>query len=213
MESPASAPRVVGLTGGIACGKSTVARLLGDRGVAVVDADAVAREIVEPGEPAYDEIVAEFGRGVLDAQGRIDRKKLATEVFGDERARSRLNSITHPRIGVRSRQRIDELGRRGHEIVVYDAALLVETGLYRGLDALLVVAASRRTQIERLVERDGLTEHEARARIDAQMLIDKKVEVTDAVVRNDGPLDELGAKVDAAWNGILRTLATRKGTR
>lgn len=186
---------MVGLTGGIASGKSTVARFFAELGIPVVDADRIAREVVEPGSEGLRDIVAEFGEDVLAPDGTLDRKKLAAIVFGDAEARAKLNAITHPRIGALSAQRVTELSESGAPYVVYEAALLVENGIHRGLPALVVVSAKRETQLARMMERDGFTEEEARARLDAQLPLEKKLEVADFVVDNDGDLEATRARV------------------
>jgi dephospho-CoA kinase len=188
--------KVFGLTGGIACGKSAVAAHLRTRGVAVIDADAVAREIVEPGSEGLAAIVKEFGASVLGADGSLDRKALAAVVFGDEAKRKRLNAITHPRIGVRSAERMQELAAAGRPLACYEAALLVENGLADAFRPLVVVVAPEPVQIARIVARDGATEDEARARIRAQMSNADKARVADHVIDNSGTLADLHARTD-----------------
>ena len=180
----------VGLTGGIACGKSTVARFFADLGVPVVDADLVAREVVERGTEGLGEIVRAFGEDVLAPDGRLDRKKLGDRVFADESARRTLNAITHPRIAAKSAERIAAAAETGAPYVVYEAALLVENGIHRALDALVVVTLSPEAQLERLVARDGIDEHAARARIAAQLPLAEKVKVADYVIDNGGAREE-----------------------
>ncbi|MFW6067851.1 MAG: dephospho-CoA kinase [Myxococcota bacterium] len=201
----------VGLTGGIASGKSTVAGLFRALGVPVVDADAIAREIVEPGQPAYEAIRREFGDGVLAADGSIDRTKLGSIVFDDREARGRLNAITHPRIAERSGERMAELQKGDHPYVIYEAALLVENGAYKAFDALVVVAAERATQMHRIVQRDRLDEPQARARIDAQLPLEHKVEVADFVIHNDGDLKDTERQVQEVHGALLRLFGRRGG--
>lgn len=195
--------RFVGLTGGIASGKSTVAAMLRDLGAAVVDADALAREVVEPGRPALAEIVARFGPDVLTPEGRLDRPKLAAIVFRDDRARRDLNAITHPRIAALAAEQSRRLAEAGAPLVIYEAALLVENGLHRGLSALVVVAVPEAVQIERLVRRDGLSEEEARARLAAQLPLDEKVKVADFVIDNAGSLADTRAQVERVYRALL----------
>jgi len=195
--------KVVGLTGGIGSGKSTVARMLADLGAKVVDADALARRAVEPGEPAWRDIVAEFGEDVLLPDRTIDRKKLGDIVFGDEIKRRRLNAITHPRIAAASQAEIGAHRAAGVPIVILEAALLVENGIHRGLDGLIVVAASPETQLRRLVARDGLSEDAARARIAAQLPLEEKVAAATHVVDNSGSLEETRRQVEAVWRKLL----------
>ncbi len=175
----------VGLTGGIASGKSTVARTFAALGVPIVDADQVAREVVAKGSEGLREIVAAFGEGMLLADGTLDRKALGARVFSDDEARRQLNAITHPRIAARSMERMTEVAGEA-PYVLYEAALLVENGLHHMLAALVVVAASEETQLARMAARDGLDEAAARARIAAQLPLADKVRVADYVIDNDG---------------------------
>jgi dephospho-CoA kinase len=186
---------VVGLTGGIASGKSTVARLLAARGVPVLDADEVARDVVAPGTEGLAEVVAAFGPQVLGPDGALDRKRLGERVFADAEARARLGAIVHPRIAVESRRRLAALAERGAPYVVYEAALLVENGAYRMFPVLVVVCAPEHARIQRIMERDGLGEAEARARLRAQLDDAEKRAVADFVVDNDGSRADLEAKV------------------
>ena len=133
-------PRIIGLTGGIASGKSTVAAMLRERGVAVIDADVVAREVVEPGTPALADIVARFGDAVIGNDGRLERQKLGDIVFGDDDARKALNAIVHPRVAAASQQKIADLAAAGEAVVVYEAPLIVENKLTAWMEALIVVA-------------------------------------------------------------------------
>lgn len=188
--------RVFGLTGGIGSGKSTVAALLRERGVPVVDADELAREAVAPGSQGLAEVVASFGPEVLDASGALDRKRLAAVVFGDEAARKRLNAITHPIVRQLSQQRFAELDRQGHELAAYDVPLLFEVGLDQVLKPVVVVYASEATQLERVMRRDGSSADQARARIRAQLPLTDKRARADHVIDNDGSPGELAAQVD-----------------
>jgi len=185
---------VFGLTGNIGTGKSTVARLFAERGVPVIDADQVAREVVAPGTPGLAEVVARFP-AVLTASGELDRKALADRVFADAQERAALNAILHPRIGAEVRARLDRLAARGAPIAIYEAALIVENGLHHGLDGLIVVNAPVEEQIRRLRARDGMTEEEARARIRAQLPAQEKVKAADFVIENTGATELLRAQV------------------
>ena len=185
---------VFGLTGNIGTGKSTVARLFAERGVPVIDADQVARELVAPGTPGLAEVVARFP-AVLTASGELDRKALADRVFADAQERAALNAILHPRIGAEVRARLDRLAARGAPIAIYEAALIVENGLHHGLDGLIVVNAPVEEQIRRLRARDGMTEEEARARIRAQLPAQEKVKAADFVIENTGATELLRAQV------------------
>lgn len=189
--------RVFGLTGGIGSGKSTVATLLRDRGVPVVDADALAREAVAIGSEGLAQVVEAFGKDVLDASGALDRKRLGALVFEDAEQRRRLNAITHPLVRQLSQQRFAELDRQGVKLAAYDVPLLFEVGLDRVLWPVVVVNASEATQIERVVRRDGLSEDEARARVRAQLPLAEKRARADHVIENDGTPEELVAQVDA----------------
>ena len=179
--------KVLGLTGGIGSGKSTVARLVAELGVPVLDADQLAREVVEPGRPALAEVAAAWPRAI-GPDGRVDRKRLADIVFADAAERVRLEAITHPRIQALSEERFAELAEKGHALAIYEASLLVESGRYKDFDGLVVVTASPETQLERLLARGDLTEAAAQARIDAQLPLLAKVRVATHLVDNDGEL-------------------------
>lgn len=194
---------VVGLTGGIACGKSTVARMLAERGVAIVDADRLAREVVAPGTPGLAKVVEAFGDGILDESGALDRAKLGAIVFHDPAARARLEAITHPLIAIAGMQAIASHRDGPSPYVVYEAALLVETGRHTTFPGLIVVAVTPSTQLERLVARDGLGESDARARIASQMPIDAKVAVATWVIHNDGDEAALAVEVERVHRAIL----------
>jgi len=194
----------VGLTGGIASGKSTVAEILSTLGVAVVDADALAREVVVPGTHGLREIVDAFGVAVLNDAGELDRKRLGAIVFGDAAARARLNAITHPKIAALSAERLAALQDSTAPYLVYEAALLVEGGLHRAMAALIVVTSGPDTQTLRIQARDGLTPDEASARIEAQMSTEKKVAVADHVIVNDGDLAQLRARTEDVHRTLLQ---------
>lgn len=202
-----SVTAIVGLTGGIASGKTSVAAVLREVGVAIVDADEVAREIVLPGSPGLAAVVEAFGPAILDAEGRLDRKALGARVFADPAARRQLEAITHPRIFARSMEKLGEVARSGVPYGVYDAALLVENGSHRMLDALVVVAAPRALQRARIVARDGLSEAEADARIDAQLPLEQKIAVADHVIWNDADLDTLRARTLAVHQALTQRFA------
>jgi dephospho-CoA kinase len=194
---------IVGLTGGIGSGKSAVARMFAELGVPVVDADRVARDVVQRGSDGLAEVVAAFGSDVVGANGELDRKKLADRVFGDEPARKKLEGILHPRIALRSMELLGALSNAGHPYAIYEAALLVENGSYRTMNALVVVTASPSTQIERVRARDGLGEDAARARIAAQLSLEEKVRVADYVIENDGSLEATRARTEEVHRALL----------
>jgi dephospho-CoA kinase len=187
--------KIWGLTGNIGSGKSTVARMLLSRGVPVVDADQVAREVVLPGRPALDEIAGRFP-GVVTPSGQLDRKALAARVFGDSGELQALNRIVHPRIAEEVARRMRSLAEAGTKVAVYEAALIVENGQHQGLDGLIVVTAPQEAQIARLRLRDGMSEEEARARIRAQLPQVEKAQKASFVIENRGSEAELAAQVD-----------------
>ena len=184
------------MTGGIGSGKSTVAALLAERGAQVVDADRIAREVLEPGTPGLAAVVAEFGPGVLTADGALDRPALAALVFGDPAARARLDAVVHPLV----RARAAELVALAPDdaVVVQDVPLLVETGQAGSYDLVLVVQTDVEVRVARLLDR-GLTEADARARIASQATDEERRAVADVVLRNDGDRQDLAAQVDRFW--------------
>ncbi len=194
---------VVGLTGGIASGKSTVARLLGDLGARVVDADQVARRVVAPGTSGLAEIVEAFGAQMVGTDGGLDREGLGRLVFSEDGARRRLEGITHPRIAAAFVQAVAQAVAEGVEVLVYEAALLVESGGLDSVERLVVVAAPPTVQRRRVEERDGLEPAAAQARLDAQASMEAKIAVADYVIMNEGELEDLERKVIALWEELL----------
>lgn len=195
----------VGLTGGLASGKSTVAGFFRELGAFHVDADRIAHVLMAPGGTAYATVVQRFGDGIVAADGTIDRRALAAIVFADATARADLNAIVHPLVR-REITRSIETHAAGFDpspMALVDAALLVETGLHRELDALIVVACRPETQIERAVGRGGMTEAEARARIAAQAPLDAKRDVADYVIDTDTSLGETERQVRAVWIALV----------
>jgi dephospho-CoA kinase len=190
----------VGLTGGIGSGKSTASRLLAERGAVVIDSDVLAREVVEPGTPGLSAVVAEFGDGVLAADGRLDRERLGALVFADADARARLNSIVHPLVRAASAQRL--AGLPDDAVVVHDVPLLVEAGLTDAYDLVVVVSVSPAVQLDRLVRLRGMTAEAAQARIAAQAAPAERLAVADVVLTNDGTRAELAMQVDALWRRL-----------
>jgi dephospho-CoA kinase len=196
----------VGLTGGIACGKSRVRRRLADGGVATLDLDAVAHDVMVPGGAAYDDVVAAFGTGILAPDGTVDRAALGDLVFGDPAARARLDGLVHPRVREEEARRARELEAEGHELLVSDAALLVEAGVHLRFDRLVVVHCPSHAQEERLMARDGISAVAARARIDAQMPIEEKRRFAHLEVDTSGSLSETDEAAEVLA-GVLLTEA------
>lgn len=191
----------IGLTGGVGSGKSTVARMLGEHGAFVVDADAVAREVVAPGTPGLGAVAAEFGPDVIAADGSLDRAALAAIVFTDDAARARLNAIVHPLIAARTAELMAEAA--AGQVVVHDVPLLVENQLAAAYDVVVVVLADDAVRLHRLAAR-GMVPDEALRRIAAQASDEERRAVADVVLTNDGQLDHLAAQVDALWGIVAR---------
>ncbi len=197
-------PLRVGLTGGIASGKTTVAKLLAELGAFVIDADQLAHSLMEPGAAAYDRVVARFGARILDEHGRIVRARLAERVFHDVDSRRDLNAIVHPEVMSEAHRRMAAWAQPGRvSIAVFDAALLVETGLYREFHRLIVTRCSREMQLRRLLVRDGLSGEEAEARIDSQAPLADKLAVADYVVDTDGTLRETRKQVAGVYVALV----------
>jgi dephospho-CoA kinase len=192
----------VGLTGGIGAGKSEVSRRLVSYGAVLVDADRIAREVVEPGTPGLATVVEAFGPEILDADGALDRPKLGSIVFADPERLATLNSIVHPLVGVRSRELEQAAGP--DDVVVHDVPLLTENNLQSFYDLVIVVDASPETQLDRLVRLRGMTESEARSRMAAQATREQRRAVADIVIDNDGPLETLEPQVREVWNELTR---------
>ncbi|MFZ1864365.1 MAG: dephospho-CoA kinase [Polyangiales bacterium] len=180
---------VVGLTGGIACGKTTVAQMFVDLGIPIIDADDLARQVVAPGTPGLERVVSEFGKGVLDREGRLDRKRVGDMVFNDKESREKLNAILHPLISAVGAERLQAHQTDPAPYILYEAALLVETGSYKAFSALVVVSADESLQRLRLIARDGYTVADANARIASQLPLTSKIAVADYVVTNNGDLE------------------------
>lgn len=197
--------RVIGLTGGIASGKSTVAAMLAGRGAVVIDADGLAREVVAPGRPELAATVAEFGEGILQPDGALDRAAVGRLVFADPRARQRLESITHPPVRALMGQRIAEAVQSSKApLVVADIPLLFEGGGEERFAGVLLVAAVPETQLRRLRERDGLEEAAGRQRLAAQLPMAEKRGRATWVIENEGSLDALRAAVDQWWQATVQ---------
>ncbi|MGO4956403.1 dephospho-CoA kinase [Luteococcus sp. Sow4_B9] len=191
----------VGLTGGIASGKSAVGEVLQKLGALVVDSDQLARDVVAPGTPGLAAVVQRFGKDVLRPDGSLDRGRLGAVIFSDPAARADLNAIVHPLVRSASRS-IEDQVTDPYAIVVLMIPLLVETGQERDFDALVVVDVDETTQLERLMARNGLTREEAQARIDAQASRAERLRVADYVIRNDAGLDELAERTHAVWHEL-----------
>jgi dephospho-CoA kinase len=201
---------VVGLTGGIASGKSTVARSFEALGVPVIDADQLAREAVAKGSEGLGRIVEVFGPEVLLPDGTLDRKALGQRVFNDPEARATLNAITHPRIAALSAEKIRTLSQAAAApYVLYEAALIVENALHRNMHALVVVSTDVGTQLERLMKRDGLNLDEAEARVRAQYPLEKKLEVADYVIENRAEAGQLAPRVRDVHEALVARFAGR----
>jgi len=192
---------LVGLTGGIGSGKSTVARLLEKRGAVVFDADLLAREAVEPGTPGHAAVIERFGADVLAPGGELDREALASIVFADPAARRDLEQIVHPEVR-RLFAEGSEAYRDTDRVVVFSAPLLVETGMHTAFEVLVVVSATVATQIERLMRQRGMSEPSIRARIDAQAPLEDKAAAADILLDNEGSVDELDSQVEQLWNDL-----------
>jgi len=201
--------RVIGLTGGIATGKTTFAAALRARGVPVVDADVLARAVVEPGTPALAEIVRTFGPEVLAGDGTLDRKRLGARIFADPAARRKLEAITHPAIREAMIAETVRLDAAGHDLAFYDAPLLFEVGLDQAMDSVVVVYAPRTAQLARLSARDGVSPADAQARLAAQWPIDEKAARADFVVDNTGGTGDLAAKADRLLGDLRSGLGRR----
>ena len=193
--------RIIGLTGGIGSGKTTVAERLRQKGAFIVDADKVAREVVEPGQPALAELAEAFD-GVITAEGVLDRAELARQAFATPEATQQLNNITHPRI----RERTDELfataREEGREVVVYDMPLLIENGETESVDTVLVVDTPDEIRVRRLVDSRGLDEDDARRRINAQIDSEARLAAADVILDNSGDVESLIGQVDDFWEKV-----------
>ncbi|MCT2194079.1 dephospho-CoA kinase [Paenibacillus sp. MB22_1] len=190
----------IGLTGGIATGKSTVSRLLAERGAAIIDADVIAREIMEPGHPVLAAVSERFGPGVLHPDGTLNRKKLGEIVFSNPEERKALEALTHPAIRAEMKRRMEELEAADpHRLVVADIPLLYESGLDPLYDQIMVVYVPREVQLTRLMLRDGLSKEAAEQRISAQMDIEIKKERADILIDNSGGLEETKRQIDDFW--------------
>jgi dephospho-CoA kinase len=196
---------IVGLTGGVASGKSVVSRILKEEGAYLIDADQIARELVQPRTSAWEELVKVFGKEILQKNGSIHRKQLAAKVFSDPTQRDLLNRTLHPRIKEEMGRRLKAIGQKDPEaIVVIDAPLLVEMGNHREMDKVIVVISTEAQQIARLREREGMDQEEARRIMASQMATKEKVKVADFVIRNEGSLEETERRAREVFQELKR---------
>lgn len=193
--------QIIGLTGGIASGKSTVSSMLREMGAQVIDADEIARQVVEPGSPALAEIARRFP-GVIGTDGRLDRARLADRIFADPSERSALNAIVHPRVHQAFLDKSEAIARAGANTVIYDAALLIENGLHRQMDGVILVTATPELQRARLMARSHLSPEQAEARLAAQMPLSQKVPLARWLVANSGDLASTRLQVAKVWQSI-----------
>ncbi len=199
----------LGLTGGIASGKSVVAAMLREMGFAVLDADSLAHKLIEPGQPAYEEVLQEFGQSILAPGGRVDRAKLSAIVFNDRAKLDRLNAIVHPRVAEVIFSQFEVWRRSGvRDAVFVEAALLVESGIHKSLDGLVVAWCTPEQQVERLVTR-GLSEAEARRRIAAQLPVEEKLRLASEKIDCTGSLEETRRQVEALASKLRRSQTAR----
>lgn len=194
----------VGLTGGIASGKSTVCKLFGQLGANVLDVDEVAREVVLPGRPAWKKLRQNFGSEYFHSDGSLDRRKLRRLVFADPKQRNRLNTIVHPELMGEINRRLEEFEASVRDaVVLVDVPLLLEVGMVHRFDKIIVVYAHESAQIKRLMQRDGITKEEASEALRVQMPLSKKVEAADYVIDNSGILEETRRQVKKVWQELL----------
>ena len=191
--------KVIGLTGGIGSGKSTVSQFLAELGAIIVDADKVGHEALKPGSEVWQQVVNEFGESIVVSSGAIDRAKLGELVFGNSEARARLNRIMHPPMYNTVKARLEEYRRKGVKVVVLEAPLLVEAGWTSLVNEVWVTVAPEATVLRRLRERSGLSEQESRARIHSQLPTEERMRRADVVIDTDCSLDELKARVNELW--------------
>ena len=194
--------KIYGLTGGIASGKSMAAKFFEELGATVIDADQVARDVMSQGQPTYEQVVAEFGTGILDDNGDIHRSKLRELIFTDPEAKEKLDNITHPPIIGNIIGRIREHFEQSQTPLIIEAALMVETRQSFPLEGLIVVYCSEKNQIKRICERDGVAEESAKAALASQMRMKEKIGYADYVIRNNGSLENLRKQVEKLWKKL-----------
>jgi dephospho-CoA kinase len=191
---------LIGLTGGIASGKSTVSQMLSKLGACIIDVDKLSREVVQPGKPAYQDIIKAFGEDIVEPNGEINRSRLGQLVFDDKEARITLEKITHPRIEAAAKAAVERAEANGFAVAVLDVPLLIEVGWHTRVDAVWVVYVDEQTQLARLMGRDKLEEAAARARMDAQLALREKVKYADVVIDNSDTPEKTQNNVVQAWN-------------
>jgi dephospho-CoA kinase len=195
--------KIVGLTGGIGSGKSVVSGMFARLGAEVIGADQLAREVVNPGQAAWKEIVAHFGKEVLNADQSLNRERLASIVFSDAEARRALEEITHPRIRALFDERVRELQSKGCRVIIYDVPLFFESHLDREIRPVVVVYAEESVRLERVKARDGLSDEEILSRTKSQMPLEEKKGLADYVIDNSGTLEETKSQVTRVWQELL----------
>ena len=202
---------IVGLTGGVASGKSVVSQVWKEEGGYLIDADRIARELVQPRAPAWKALVKAFGKDILQEDGSIHRKKLATRVFSNPVEKDLLNRILHPRIKREINRRIKGIGQKGPKaIVVIDAALLVETGYYLNVDKVVVVTSTKKQQIERLRRRDQMDQEMARGIIDSQISGEERIKVADIIIRNEGSRMQTERKAKEVFEELKKAVLRKR---
>ncbi len=205
---------IVGLTGGVASGKTAISQILREEGAYLIDADQIARELVQPYTPTWNELIKVFGKEILQEDGSIHRKRLAAKVFSDPEQRNLLNQILHPRIKAEMNKRVKEIGQKDpNAIIVIDAALLIELGDHREMDKVIVVTSTEKQQIERLKKRDGVDQEEAQKVLSSQMPLDEKMKVADFVICNEGSFEETKRRVKEVFQELKRIALESKKRR
>ena len=205
---------IVGLTGGVASGKTAVSQVLKEEGAYIIDADQIARELVQPHKPAWNELIRAFGQEILREDGSIHRKKLAEKVFANPEQRKLLNQILHPRIREEMGRRAKEIGQKDPEaIVMIDAPLIVELGDHREMDKLIVVTSTQTQQIERLKDRDGTSPEEALRIVSSQMPLEEKLKFADFVIRNEGSLEETRKRTKEVFKELKKIVLQKNKRR
>jgi len=205
---------IVGLTGGVASGKTAISQILREEGAYLINADQIARELVQPYTPTWNELIKVFGKEILQGDGSIHRKRLAAKVFSDAEQRNLLNQILHPRIKAEMNKRVQEISEKDPTaIIVIDAALLIELGDHREMDKVIVVTSTEKQQIERLTERDGVDQEEAQKVLSSQMPLDEKMKVADFVIWNEGSFEETKRRVKEVFQELKRIALESKKRR